>query len=152
MLYYDCGVLVSLLLVHTPRLFIVLDIETVIIVNDKVEFPGTFSGEQTWHTKTPQHGHATIELSRFQKHNDTDFVLWANTWNHLLGDTNNNTTVEIDYFIAKPCGQVENCDSLDFVVRKGSRAQVDARFKGIMTSVATVMTPENAEKLGKRIF
>ena len=78
--------------------------------------------------------------------------MWTNTWNHLLGDTNNNTAAEIDFCSAKPCGQVENRESMDFVVRKGSRAEVDARFKGIMTSVATVMTPETAEKLGKRIF
>lgn len=116
-------------------------------------FPGTYSAEQKWDTKTPKHGHATIDLSKFEKHNnETDFVLWCNTWNHLLGEENTNTTVPIDYCQAKPCGEVENTDSVDFVVRKGSRAEVDARFKGLMTSVSTVMTEDTATKLGKRIF
>lgn len=47
---------------------------------------------------------------------------------------------------------MEDDKSTDFVIRKGSRAEVDARFKGIMTSVSTVMTPETEEKLGKRVF
>jgi len=118
---------------------------------NKVEIPGTYSGEQEWNTKTPKHGHATIELSKFQK-KDQDFVLGVNTWNHLLGDENNNTKVEMDFCNALPCGEMENCELSDFVVRKGSRAEVDGRFKGIMTSVSTVMTPATAEKLGKRVF
>ena len=39
-----------------------------------------------------------------------------------------------------------------FVVRKGSRADVDARFKGLMTSVSAVMTPEREKALGKRLM
>jgi hypothetical protein len=129
------------------------DIESIIIVHDEVIFPGTYSGNQEWRTKTPKHGHATIELSKFQKHeNGTDFVLWCNTWNHLLGENNTNTTEAINYCQAKPCGSIETKDSIDYVVRKGSRAEVDARFKGLMTSVSTVMTEDTAKKLGKRIF
>lgn len=130
-----------------------VDIESIIIVHDEVIFPGTYSGNQEWKTKTPKHGHATIELSKFQKHeNGTDFVLWCNTWNHLLGESNTNTTEAINYCQAKPCGSIETKDSIDYVVRKGSRAEVDARFKGLMTSVSTVMTEDTAKKLGKRIF
>ena len=51
----------------------------------------------------------------------------------------------------RPAGSVENKESRDFVVRIGSRAEVDARFKGLMTTLSTVITPERAQRLGKRI-
>ena len=99
----------------------------------------------------PEHGHATIDLSKFENKGDY-FVLWVNTWNHLLGDQNNNTKSEIVYCNAQPSGGMENPKLVDYVLRKGSREEVDARFKGIITSVSTVMTPETREKLGKRLF
>ena len=68
-----------------------------------------------------------------------------------MGEKNNNTDMEITYQRARPAGSVENNESKDFVVRIGSRAEVDARFKGIMTTLSTVITPERAQKLGKRI-
>ena len=142
-----------ILIIDSQSCLSTADIETVIIVDDKVEFPGTYSGEQQWDTKVPEHGQATIELNKFQKaSNDTDFVLWVNTWNHLLGDQNNNTKAEIVYCNAQPCGGTETLDSIDYVLRKGSRAQVDARFRGIITSITIVMTPETQAKLGKRVF
>ena len=69
-----------------------------------------------------------------------------------LERSNTNTTQEIGYCQAKPCGSIETTESIDYVVRKGSRAEVDARFKGLMTSVSTVMTDDTAKKLGKRIY
>lgn len=77
-------------------------------MEDKVVFPGTYSGEQTWDTKTPQHGHASVELAKFTNDDSSDndddnkFVVWVNTWNHLMGDVNNNSTMPIDYCKAKP--------------------------------------------------
>ncbi len=129
------------------------DVETVIIINDEMVFPGTYSAEQTWKEKVPQHNETTIPMNEFEKHGDgSEFILWINTWNHLMGEKNNNPGVEITYQHAQAAGGKENMDNKDFVVRKGSREEVDARFKGLMTSVSTVMTPERAKQLGKRLF
>jgi len=57
--------------------------------------------------------------------------------------------MDITYQRALPAGSTE---SKDFVVQKGSRAEVDARFKGLMTSFVDVMTEERRKALGKRIF
>lgn len=68
-----------------------------------------------------------------------------------MGEKNNNTDMEITYQRPRPAGSVESKESREFVVRIGSRAEVDARFKGLMTTLSTVVTPERAGKLGKRI-
>jgi hypothetical protein len=127
------------------------DIETIIVIGDKVEFPGTYSADQTWSAKVPAHNEASIALSKFEKENDEP-ILWVNTWNHLLGEKNTNPDKEITRQHALPAESTESLESKDFVVRKGSRAEVDERFKGVITSVSKVMTPERQEKLGKRLF
>ena len=127
------------------------DIESVVIIGDKVEFPGTHSGEQKWSEKVPHHGEESIDVSKFGKKDETDLIFWVNTWNHLMGEKNNNPDMEITYQQAMNATGVESMDSKDFKVRMGSRAEVDARFKGLMTTLSTVITPERAEKLGKRL-
>lgn len=127
------------------------DIESVVIIGDKMEFPGTHSGDQKWHAKVPEHGEAAIELSKFEKKDETDPIVWVNTWNHLLGETNNNTEMEMTYQRPMKAGEMESLKSRDFVIRKGSRAEVDMRFKGIITTLSTIITAERAERLGKRI-
>jgi hypothetical protein len=129
------------------------DVETIIIIENDVVFPGTYSGDQTWKEKVPQHNETTVPLSQFEKHGDgLEFILYINTWNHLVGDKNNNPAMEMTYQHAQAAGGKDHVDNKDFVVRKGSRAEVDARFKGWMTSVSTVMTPERSQKLGGRLF
>jgi hypothetical protein len=128
------------------------DIESVIIINDKVEFPGTYSAEQKWTEKIPHHNEATLDISVFEKKDNADPIFWVNTWNHLLGEKNNNTAMEITFQRPQKAGGVESLENMDFVLRKGSRNDVDARFKGCLTSVAAVMTPEREAKLGKRLF
>lgn len=128
------------------------DIESVIIIGNEVHFPGTYSADQAWKTMAPAHMEKVVDLATFEKREANEPILWINTWNHLIGDKNNNTTMEITYQHAQAVGGMESLENKDFLVRKGSRAEVDARFKGLMTSVATVMTPERSEKLGKRIF
>lgn len=125
------------------------DIESLIIINDTVEFPGTYSADQVWSVRAPAHNETIVELSKFDKKDDTDVIFWINTWNHLIGEKNNNTGMEITY--QRPKDPPESMESRDFVLRKGSRAEVDARFKGFITSVSTVMTEERGKKLGKRI-
>lgn len=133
--------------------FCVTDIESILIINGTVEFPGTYAAEQKWKAKIPEHGHATVELDKFEKSQDNEFILWINTWNHLLGDKNNNTDMDITYSGATPDGDTMRSSTLGvgYVLRMGTREEVDARFKGCMTSVAKVMTPEAKEKLGKRL-
>lgn len=134
------------------------DIETIFIIYDqdekvdKVEFPGTYSGDQTWKAAAPQHGKATIALEKFEKREGGELVLWINTWNHLIGDKNNNSTMAITYQNAQPEGGQETVENKDFVIRKGSRSDVDARFNGLMTSVSEVMTEERQKRLGKRLM
>jgi len=127
------------------------DIESVIIINDSCEFPGTYSAEQTWKEKMPSHNESSIELSKFEKKDDTEPIFWINTWNHLIGEKNNNSDMEITFQRPMKEGSKESLESRDFILRKGSRAEVDARFKGLMTTVSAVMTEERAKKLGKRI-
>ena len=127
------------------------DIESVVIIDENVEFPGTYSGDQSWRKKIPAHNQTAVALSKFETKDDTDPVFWINTWNHLIGEKNNNTDMEITYQRPMKAGSTESLESRDLVLRKGSRSEVDARFKGLMTTVSTVMTEERAKKLGKRI-
>eukprot|EP00588_Corethron_pennatum_P022047 CAMPEP_0194312440 /NCGR_PEP_ID=MMETSP0171-20130528/9361_1 /TAXON_ID=218684 /ORGANISM="Corethron pennatum, Strain L29A3" /LENGTH=323 /DNA_ID=CAMNT_0039066949 /DNA_START=186 /DNA_END=1157 /DNA_ORIENTATION=- len=129
------------------------DIESVFIINDEMVFPGTYSGEQVWGEKTPSHGEKSIQLDQFDRHGEEQkIILWVNTWNHLLGEKNNNPDIDITYQHALPAGSNESKESKDFKIRKGSRNEVDARYKGLMTSVSKVMTKERQKALGKRLF
>ncbi|KAG7363099.1 hypothetical protein IV203_026459 [Nitzschia inconspicua] len=129
------------------------DVESVIIIGKEMVFPGTYAADQTWKEKMPKHNTATVPMEKFEKHGDgAEFILWVNTWNHLVGEQNNNPAMEITHQHAQAAGGKEHIKNKDFVVRKGSRAEVDARFKGIMTSVSSVMTPEREKQLGKRLW
>ena len=130
----------------------VSDIESLIIVNDQVHFPGTYSADQSWGIAMPTHNEASIDLSEFEKNDAGELILWINTWNHLFGEKNNNATLPITYQCAQTPGGVESMETEDFVIRKGSRDEVDARFKGLMTSKVKVMTPERRQELGRRLF
>lgn len=131
------------------------DIESIVIINDTVEFPGTYAGEQKWDCKMPEHTTQAVELSKFEKTTQESGecpIIWSNTWNHLMGEKNNNTDLEITYQHPQKadCAK-EDKSCKDFVVRVGSRTDVDARFKGLMTTLSTVITEERAAKLGNRI-
>jgi len=131
------------------------DIESVIIINDEMVFPGTYSGDQTWKEKVPSHGETSVALDQFDRHGeDQNMIVWVNTWNHLFGEKNTNPDMEITYQHALPAGSSKDGSnvSTDFVYRKGSRAEVDARFKGLITSLSDVMTEERQKVLGKRLF
>jgi hypothetical protein len=129
------------------------DIETVLIIGDEMVFPGTYSADQTWDEKMPSHNETSLPLSQFEKDGDgSEFILWINTWNHLLGEKNNNPGMAITIQHAKPTADAPaSVTGTGFIVRKGSRAEVDARFNGLMTTVSTVMTDERKERLGKRL-
>lgn len=127
------------------------DIETIIIIGDNVEFPGTYSGDQKWSEKVPQHNETSIALTEFEREDDTDLIVWVNTWNHLLGEKNTNVDKTITKQRAQAYGGKESPENKDYVVRKGSRKEVDERFKGCMSSVSPIMTPEREKKIGKRL-
>jgi hypothetical protein len=128
------------------------DIESVLIIGDEMIFPGTFAADQTWKERVPQHNSTSVAMSKFERHGDgNEFILWINTWNHLVGESNNNPGMEVTYQHAQAAGGRESISNENFVVRKGSRAEVDARYKGLMTTVSTVMTPEREKLLGERL-
>jgi hypothetical protein len=144
------------------------DVESVLIIGEDVVFPGTYSAGQRWDEKAPSHNEATIPRDRFEKDGEggssggsgpADFVLWINTWNHLMGEKNNNPGVPVTVQrAAAPAGE-EDADRASlaaggtgFAVRRGSREEVDARFRGLMTSVAAVMTDDRRERMGKRLM
>jgi hypothetical protein len=167
---YEHGAEITLLFLDEDRLNVCLDcvydtvrrllfgrscdIESILIFKEDdgsktVCFPGTYSGEQNWRIRNPSHNRAEVKLSEFEEKED-EFVLWVNTWNHLMGEKNTNPEFsDIVY-----CTRGTNSDQIfsDYVLRQGSRAEVDARFKGLMTSVVEIMTPEREKKLGKRLF
>mmetsp|Transcript_57662 Transcript_57662/g.140825 ORF Transcript_57662/g.140825 Transcript_57662/m.140825 type:complete len:226 (+) Transcript_57662:168-845(+) len=136
------------------------DVESIIVIGKDMVFPGTFSADQTWKTKVPSHNEATVPLDKFERHGDgSEIVIFVNTWNHLLGDSNTNPGEKMTYQHPQLAGSSsggggggDGGTKTSFVVRKGSRAEVDTRFKGLITSVSTVMTEERLKKLGKRIF
>jgi hypothetical protein len=141
------------------------DVESVLIIGDDVVFPGTYSAGQRWDEKAPSHHEATIPRGQFEKDGEGgggsgsgDFVLWINTWNHLMGEKNNNPGMEITVqraaAAAPPAGAAADASlsGTGFAVRRGSRQEVDARFRGLMASVAAVMTDDRRERLGKRLM
>jgi len=89
---------------------------------ESLKFEGTASGEQTWAAQMPAHETATIPLSEFQTQ-DGRVVVWVNVWNHLFGPKNNNPTMEM---VAQG----------EYVCSRGTRAETDARYAGLITKVA----------------
>lgn len=125
------------------------DIETVFVIDNQIEFPGTYSAGEKWKEKTPGHHNTTVPLDKFETSTDGRKTIFINTWNHLMGEQNNNTDMEMT--VALP--SVDECAASPeaYIVREGSREEVDARFKGFITSVSKVMTKEREERLGKRL-
>jgi hypothetical protein len=124
------------------------DIETFFIFHDDnaaIKFPGCFSADQKWDAAAPHHEVAEIPLCKFETCSTTrqdgscatPVVIYVNTWNHLLGNVNNNTTLAT--------ATVDN-----YEIRYGSRADVDAQFRGLLTSVSKVVTDETAARLGAK--
>lgn len=133
------------------------DLVTIFILNDDtVEFPNTHSGNQTWETKRPRNRQKTVDVGKFEKRNGNLLLVWVNTSNHLLSERNSNEPKregeEYKAFFWLPATGDDNPSATDYVVRKGSRDEVDAHFKGIVRSVAKLMTPAQKKRLGKRLL
>ena len=128
------------------------DIETFFVLQgDKdqatVHFPGTYSGPtQNYQTKNPKHLNATVPPADFEREacqddKDGALVVWVNTWNHLFGPKNNNPDMEL----------VRVSAPTDFVLRLGfSRHEVDAQYKGCITSVSDTIPEKIQTQLGQR--
>ncbi|KAL3925366.1 MAG: hypothetical protein SGILL_000452 [Bacillariaceae sp.] len=107
-----------------------------------------------------------------QQKKDQHPTLYVNTWNHLMSESNNNPDLEMTYmfpvagkkedvgsaavdaYVADTDAEPKNSntyDSQSFILRRGSRKDVDGRFKGIISSMTTVMTEELERRLGKRL-
>lgn len=131
------------------------DLVTIFILSDgTVEFPNTHSGEQTWETKRPKSHQKTVEAGKFERRGENLLLVWVNTANHLLSEQNNNEPKEegeeYQAFFCLPATSSKP-SATDYVVRRGSRNEVDKHFKGIVRSVAKLMTPSRQKQLGKRI-
>eukprot|EP00928_Gymnodinium_smaydae_P078621 TRINITY_DN62734_c0_g1_i1.p1 TRINITY_DN62734_c0_g1~~TRINITY_DN62734_c0_g1_i1.p1 ORF type:complete len:311 (+),score=55.53 TRINITY_DN62734_c0_g1_i1:67-999(+) len=110
------------------------DVETFTFVRgkggrfDSVLFKGTYSGDQNWSCATPAHLTETVSLSSFTKEGrwlsrSRRTVIWVNVWNHLFGPKNNNLDLAYVRVDDYPC----TC---------ATRAEVDARYHGLITTVA----------------
>ena len=141
---------------------------TICILNDgTVEFPNTYSSNQTWNVRKRAKPHyATVAMSKFERRNDDNLLLvWVNTSNHLLSETNTNVPREegevYRAIFARPARSSSTAaaaretarrTTTDYVVRKASRDELDQRYKGIVNSVARRMTPFARKRpLGKRV-
>lgn len=103
------------------------DIETFKLIKgkqgyEKIEFSGTYAGEQTWKAKMPEHGTATLDINEFETR-DGRLVIYVNVWNHLMSHKNNNTDMELV------------CED-SYRSSRGTRNEVDRRYAGIISKVA----------------
>merc|ERR1712137_270935 len=103
------------------------DIETFKLIKgkqgyEKIEFSGTYAGEQTWQEKMPDHGTATLNINDFETR-DGRLVIYVNVWNHLMSHKNNNTDMEL------VCEDTHRSS-------RGTRNEVDRRYAGIISKVA----------------
>merc|ERR1712083_778194 len=107
--------------IRTPLFGRTKDIESFTFVKsqggkfESIRFSGTFSGEQSWQCKIPEHGTATVGLNEFRVEEDDSTVIWVNVWNHLFGPKNNNADMKIVKVRTYKCSL-------------GTRADVDKRY------------------------
>uniref|UniRef100_A0A7S1FCG1 Uncharacterized protein n=1 Tax=Noctiluca scintillans TaxID=2966 RepID=A0A7S1FCG1_NOCSC len=106
------------------------DIETFTVLRgpagvfDRIHFEGTYSGDQDWSAQVPRHMTAVVPVSEFELESESGrLVIWINVWNHLFGPRNNNPDMTFD-----------TVDS--FLLTRGLRREVDARFVGLLNRVA----------------
>lgn len=127
------------------------DVETVIIIGETVHFPGTYAAKQTWNTRNPHHEDATVPMSKFDRNEANDWILYTNTWNHLFSESPNNPGQTL-LFCTPTLDEETSKTTKDYRLRRGSREEVDGMFQGLMTTVSEVMTDERAKALGKRLW
>lgn len=140
---------------------------------ESIEFPGTYSDGADWAAAAPLHGHATVPIGKFERRElgkasprksrlfgaaDTGPLIWINTWSHLFGETNANPKMEMVF-----CTVAAAADAAEHNARgvalpadlyplyHGSRAEVDAKFKGLVGSFAKTMDEEKMQRIGKRV-
>lgn len=130
------------------------DIETIFFLHKlgTVHLPGTASGDSNWASMAPQHLTKTIPLKQFESDSASKrHIFYVNTWSHLMGEKNNNT--QMSMVRVAPAVGLESSDPKEslYTVLQGSRAEVDAQFRGCCSSVSKVMTDDTKAKLGRRI-
>merc|ERR1712232_569399 len=109
------------------------DIETFTFIRgadgefESIHFKGTYSGDQNWTCKVPEHKTETVSLSEFEQEKDvggtSHTVIWINVWNHLFGPRNTNPDMQMIKVV-------------DYQCTHASRKEVDNRYKGLITTVA----------------
>ncbi|KAL1518836.1 hypothetical protein AB1Y20_003113 [Prymnesium parvum] len=153
------------------------DVESILIWKDKsnqparVHFPGTYSGDATWHVQAPQHLKKTLPYKAFENFRQSDdtpmasqsrsapiprqlgpvsrppIIIWCNTWNHAFSERNTNSGMPLVFRHPMPtmtCTRYHVC--------RGSRAEVDARFCGLLKSFVETVPSSVRAQLGKRLL
>ena len=81
-------------------------------------------------------------------------VVWCNTWNHAFAEANTNESMKLVYRHPMPSLEAqhlgEECTRYPLCV--GSRAEVDARFGGLVKSFVKTKRAEDVARLGARLL
>jgi hypothetical protein len=123
-----------------------------------LEFPGTYAADFTWASAAPRHGTATVLLQDFEQRESAATpgckgpVVWVNTWSHLFGEKNANPAMEMVFCSAAASEgrRSEPWPEHLYPVYIGSRAEVDSKFKGLVSSFAKTMSGAKRKTLGRR--
>ena len=94
-----------------------------------LRFNGTHSGSAKWYDALPFHVHVNVPATEFLPEASTGrLIIWVNTWNHALGQCNNNPEMETRN---DGCGYMA---VRDYPLFRGSRLEVDRLFGGCLGS------------------
>ena len=124
-----------------------------------IDFPGTYADGATWKALAPFHGTATVPIASFEHRphegwaNDLPGpVVWVNTWSHLFGEANANPEMEMVFCSAAHAASAPGEPTVQhaYPVYHGSRADVDSKFHGLVSSFAKTMSAEKLVQIGKR--
>uniref|UniRef100_A0A7S4C5R4 Uncharacterized protein n=1 Tax=Chrysotila carterae TaxID=13221 RepID=A0A7S4C5R4_CHRCT len=155
------------------------DVETFFVLLDdagvpsEIEFAGTYCGDSKFWARVPQHLSARLKLSEFDSVALTVGLapcraplVWINTWNHAFGEKNNNTEMEMMYCLPRSDAvdkvvppQLSSADAATvasalwpYDVSVGDRNQVDALYRGLVTTFCKTHSKELKARLGDRVM
>eukprot|EP00039_Didymoeca_costata_P003503 m.68080 g.68080 ORF g.68080 m.68080 type:complete len:234 (+) comp11938_c0_seq1:130-831(+) len=125
------------------------DIETFFIIHEgeqddvsktNIVFPNVYSGDRNWGRLTGTHLTNTLSYDAFDG-KDSNMgkhpIVWVNTWNHAMGEVNNNEDAPIDYYAPAACDAPATSDEmlLSYNVLEATRDEVDNKYVGFMDTI-----------------
>lgn len=130
---------------------------------ESIDFPGTYADGATWKALAPLHGTATVPIAKFERRQHEGWeagqcpVVWVNTWSHLFGEANANPDMEMVYCSPAHAADAARSRSANtalpedvYPVYWGSRADVDAKFDGLVGSFAKTMSSDKRAAIGRQ--